>query len=407
MTVSIINKPNLLVVGGGPAGLTTAIAAKKAGLSKITVLEKRPQYSRARPVALTETTANNLKWMGVELPDSSRILEYHLGVFKPEKTVKIPYAQTSPKALEAPSYDIKAFERALATHSVLINSLEHYLLQSALQHGIQVISGAKVLALREARNHAEIFVDVIQQSKMTTIPANYVAITGGSKSSDLAPGVKRKKYFGSEEAILWGIVNHPSRDYLLYIGSGHQPRRMLRFGTAEVTGFAFSIGSQLQKHLRDNPHEMEKYVLQHMPIIGLDQEQIVDLQLLERASSFATRAVTGGRIFILGDAYRTVSPWTGFGVNLAVRDGVQMGETLKKLSKDPHLQEAIIREHVALMEETQRFMSYYNHLLGANTQDLFPIRLFQRHVKMGPLTHAFALRALEIGFHTFYGSHLL
>lgn len=33
---------NVIIIGGGPAGMVSAISAKKAGASKVTILEKMP-----------------------------------------------------------------------------------------------------------------------------------------------------------------------------------------------------------------------------------------------------------------------------------------------------------------------------------------------------------------------------
>lgn len=68
----------ILVVGGGPAGLATAIEAAMQG-DEVTVLERRLEYTRRQSLFLTDTSLALLNRWGVDLP------ELHIAHSRPDE----------------------------------------------------------------------------------------------------------------------------------------------------------------------------------------------------------------------------------------------------------------------------------------------------------------------------------
>ena len=62
---------DVLVIGGGPAGLATAIEAADSG-AQVTVVEKRKSYSRSQSVFLFDASIKLLEKWKVNIPESKK-----------------------------------------------------------------------------------------------------------------------------------------------------------------------------------------------------------------------------------------------------------------------------------------------------------------------------------------------
>ena len=71
----------VLVVGGGPAGLVSALEASHAG-ARVSVVEKRSNYSRQQHIILDEHSLNTLSRFEIDCPE--------LSYFKPAKVGVVP-----------------------------------------------------------------------------------------------------------------------------------------------------------------------------------------------------------------------------------------------------------------------------------------------------------------------------
>ena len=87
-------KKKVLIIGGGPSGLAAAIATHDKG-AEVTLVEKRPLYSRPQLVSLDDSTLYLLKGWNVTLPT--------LLTFDSEKGGKIYFVKI--KFLEEAIYD--------------------------------------------------------------------------------------------------------------------------------------------------------------------------------------------------------------------------------------------------------------------------------------------------------------
>ena len=66
-----VAEPDLLIVGGGPAGLATAIAARRAGLSATVLDRSRPPIDKPCGEGLMPAGVERLAALGVRLPDGA------------------------------------------------------------------------------------------------------------------------------------------------------------------------------------------------------------------------------------------------------------------------------------------------------------------------------------------------
>lgn len=411
LAITIDSVPrSLIVVGGGPAGLSAALSARQHGAGTVTVLEQRSlPYSRHRMVGLAPTIAKDLEWLGLPIErTSTRLKSLHVGISKDPIDIPIPPQVFAWPHSPAPHLTSADLFQHPPVRSALINELEEGLRTSALRSGIEVLTNVKVVGLDGPNVSGKSKVTYETESRTGEMEADFVVVADGSKSPLGAMLGVRRFVASDHETLVWGVSDESTEDFGLIFGTGFDPQRMLRIGTRKGTGFGLSVAPDIADKIKSDEQARLAYAAEYLPLLKLRVEDIAILTAFDHQSTWIDRTILrGGKVFIIGDAARSVCPWTGAGLNMGVRDGVVVGELLAKLGESGSLQarEDLLRRHEVHMMGARQLLQASELLFGMRLQNNALARGAQTlayAAHLGPIGAPIASTALRAGFISYY-----
>jgi flavin-dependent dehydrogenase len=274
---------DVLVVGGGPAGLATAIAARRKGFRVRVVDGAHPPIDKACGEGLMPDALKALEALGVQVPDALG------GVFRGIRFVGDGFSVEA----DFPSRHALAVRRT---------RLHQILADAAVDNGVELCWGTSVGDLGDARARWIIGADGYN-SKVR-------------KWAGLERWSRRQERYGFRvhyQIAPWSeyVEVHWHAEFQMYIAP---------VGPEEV----------LVSLLCRDPHLRVQEALESFPEL---QERLADAPrtTMERGGISATRklwTVTQGAVALVGDASGSVDAITGEGLGLAFRQGLALADAL-------------------------------------------------------------------------------
>ncbi len=273
---------NIVIIGGGPAGLATALEAKSAG-ANVTIIEKREGYDRERFIFLLEPTLNFLDKWEVSIPN--------LIIFDGEKK----------------------------TGLTNIKELETALFQRVKAFGIPKILGE----FKELRDRKAI---ILQQNKIVELAYDLLVGADGPHSTtrDFLD-VGTKKYGQAFGSI--SILPFPRSEKLEFI-------LPFKHGAIFINKIVVPIGTIFAIQGKELSKEMICAALIDLgwteEALSLSSNKGMYMDHIEVAlQQSATFSNTKESAIILGDAAASASFLRGMGANCAIEEAMIAGHLFK------------------------------------------------------------------------------
>lgn len=295
LLLSIEGKESLsvVIIGGGPAGLATAIEAGQAGAS-VTVVEKRASYSRGQRVFLCDDALRRLEGWRVVCP------------------------QMMAFSMDGTSCAI-----------VRINDLEESLVRRVNEMGIKILRG-------EFKNFAdESKVMIATADGETYVTYDLLIGADGTHSSvRKALNIQVHKYGEAVGASAVLLLQSPiekisvdtNESETLFVGRMKAPPSMcIVFAQSAPGTFDKILPLQFVQALEDANWREEAQIVQEEKMqYFMDRIRIV----LQQATNFSDPSK---RVILVGDSAATASFFEGMGVNTAFRTVTLAGAFIKNV----------------------------------------------------------------------------
>jgi flavin-dependent dehydrogenase len=284
--------PDVLVVGGGPAGIATAIAASLEGL-RVTVLDSRkPPIDKPCGEGLLPEAVAALLALGIEL-DSSVAFPFNGIRFLDEKS------SSTARIARGRAFGV----RRTTLHEILVSRAQDL--------GVSFLWGARVLRL---------------DSRGVTVEGNYIPykwLVGADGQRSIVRswgGLGRDRYRRSR----FGFRRHYRVAPWTDVVEVHWGRRCQLFVTPTA---ADEVCIAL---LSSDPHMRIAQALDQFPIAARRLQGASPLLAENGAITALGRAqrVASGNIALVGDASCSIDGIAGQGLSLAFQEALALGEAL-------------------------------------------------------------------------------
>ena len=339
---------DVAVVGAGPAGLAAAIEAKLQGAESVVVFEKRDAFTRPQNLGLFRNTLDNLARWGapIELGDEATVIQGQR--LRMRRIVRA----------ERAGDDVDDLRTDQVSVFIPARVLQRKLTEAARALGVDVRFGEEVSRLRVNDD------GVLVKTADGAVAARYAVVAdgaGGRLSSRLGlkpfaatPGKTRFL-----NAIFVARGNGLIRDVTDNLGT------VVRQGGPNETALV-EVPRRLDL---SDPIARRTFYLSRTPLVGLAGELISEPQeFLVRLRGLLKHGAQR-RAFVIGDAARTTHPFTGQGVNLALRDAMRVGGLIGAL-----MLESTSRERDKLVARFERQMARASRLTHAYAKRAFPFK---------------------------------
>jgi len=321
---------DVVVVGGGPAGLAAAIEAKLEGAGRVLVVEKRDEERRrVQSLNLRKGTLDNLARLGVSLTDgqegrllSERVIMNDLDGVRSSQRIRAPKIDAA-RATHRVEDLLRKGGGPVAVVSV--NELEHALIASAERHGVELRFEDEVHGVLPRGDRSQL------QTQEGTVNTRLVIVADGARSATRALlGIGEVRYPGKSTRIMGGTFVQP--------GLGQSISRRL-VGTDGISTTVAKLGGEQSGILAEVPPGMmfrddaarEAWFRHAAGLVGVSGALSLPPSEFEVALSNAERVRHGDQVFLIGDAARTTHVLTGLGVNWALRDAARVGSLVRRL----------------------------------------------------------------------------
>ncbi len=287
--------PSVLIIGGGPAGLATAIEARRSGCP-VTIVEKRNAYSRPQDLFLFDDSLQLLKKWQVAPPEL-QVADLGDGTLIGTIAINHLEEQLEKRAKELGVKKIKGkFHGLQGTQTALITIPKSG--ELALRYDILVGADGSHSSVREAL--------AIEKTCLGKgFGAFAIMKDAPSTKIDISPPIKQDKGFLRRFKI-------PSAN-IVFI---HSPLE------ASKTKLQQALKTQGWSAEAKTVKEDKAFTRTDIPI------------LLQQANTFSNEKKSA---ILVGDAAATASFFQGMGANTALKAAALAGDFFKQMQKDPRL----------------------------------------------------------------------
>jgi 2-polyprenyl-6-methoxyphenol hydroxylase-like FAD-dependent oxidoreductase len=311
---------NVLIVGGGIAGMALAISLKRAGISS-EIAEINPDWSvLGVGISLQGPALRALKAVGVL--DQCIAAGFGYSYFKACTAAGNVTGTVTLPRLIGPDYP--------ATIGVMRHALHDVLKDAVRKAEIPVRLGVTTASLQQ--NDGSVFVRFSDSSS-----ARYDLVVGGdganSKIRDIVFGIDCKPKF-TGQAVWRATVSRPAEVQARF--SFYGPRNKAGFNPVSHESMYVYLVQNLPKFIRlkndDLPGAMREQLDDFGGLVAAAREEITD------PDKIVYRPVTShilpppwhrGRVVLLGDAAHTTTPHMAAGAGIAIEDSVVLASLLQ------------------------------------------------------------------------------
>lgn len=324
---------DVVVIGGGPAGLSAALAVKKGGARRIVILESRTgERSRNNVLLLDSGIVAALQGLGVDVSDFTPSTDFTFIDADAGLLYQFPLAAELDPRGHSSVWSM--FPRRTPCADVLISELEQALLRViADEPAIELLQGVEIRSIEKTGMQR---VSFSYQGSEHSLQFGVIAVCDGASSNALEKlGVQR--------------LGEPRQEVAMVANFRHSGKGQVKFERAdrseEVLALCSNRGSTITVRMPldtvladyDDAAQRIEFMRHHARKVGVEGEFISEPILVEISHDKAGRCQVGDGIFVLGDAARTATPRLGLGVNWAIRDAIRFGKLLPRIRSHDYL----------------------------------------------------------------------
>jgi flavin-dependent dehydrogenase len=290
----MINEAHVLVIGGGPAGLAAAIAARLRGFCVAVADACRPPMEKACGEGLLPAGVSTLRSLGVDLSPQ---------IAFPFRGIRFADEQSSVAA--------------------------------SIPHGSGF--GLPRTALQELliRRAAALGVDLLWEARVTLLGGQRVALNGAPFDCKWTVGAD-----GRNSSVAAWVGLEPRRTGRRRFGfrrhycvAPWSDSVELYWGDrVQLVVTPTSVSSVCVVAFTEDPRQRLHHALHVFPEVAerLRHAQPLDAERGDQTSASRLRAVTRGRVALVGDAAGPVDALTGYGLSLAFQEALWLAEAFER-----------------------------------------------------------------------------
>jgi 2-polyprenyl-6-methoxyphenol hydroxylase-like FAD-dependent oxidoreductase len=330
-------KKNVSIIGGGPAGLMTAIYAYIHGIHRINLVERRTEYTRERVFTIWKKTRAGLEEV------------FGKKIFYDFPQIFVPLSRDSQERFFQYTWllQIKQMEFFLAIVVEVLAEEFPDILKTFYGYQFEAEKNKKNTDLIGPKH---ILIDPAwDKTRPSVIIPTDILVGADAKDSQVKKYANIKTLIVSEKAPTGVAIFDNHTKSCFGVGDIYYSSHLesIVFSTAALVYMAsYSTKEESFIPIAKTVVELEKEVMNELgnaeTVLGkphLQQKVDVELSLAEKMYS----QINGIDVFLIGDAAGTVHFFTGSGVNLAMEQARNLGEFFQEMQEDDQREKNMMR----------------------------------------------------------------